>query len=96
MISLKIHHLTNNQIFPHSALWQQLAVQDVLTENDIAHRLSPSEASWQVTIQDVTVKRDGFLTLESPQIRRIHSSRHRRQRAQRHLSRVAGQGELVV
>ena len=94
MISHKIHHLTNNHIFPHSALWQQLAVQDDLTE--IAHRLSPSEASWQVTIQDVTVKRDGFLTLESPLIRRIHSSRHRRQRAQHHLSRVAGQGELVV
>ena len=59
MISLKkgneIYHWTNNQFFSHSALWQQLVVQDVLIENDIAHQLSPSEASWRVTIQDVTV-----------------------------------------
>ena len=33
----EIHHLTNNQLFPDSALWQQLAVQEVLLENDIAH-----------------------------------------------------------
>ena len=100
MISLKkgheIHHLTNNHQFPHSALWQRLAVQDVLMQNDIVHRLSPSDASWGVTIQDVTVKRDGFLTFESPLIRRIHSSRHRRQRALCQLSRGTGRGELVV
>ena len=37
-------------------------------------------------------KQDGFLTLESPLIRRIHSSCQKRWRAQCHLSR----GELVV
>ena len=65
-------------------------------QNDIVHQLSPSDASLGVTIQDVTLKRDGFLTLESPLIRRIHSSPHRRQRALCHLSRGTGQGELVV
>ena len=41
MISLKkgheIYHLTNYHLFPHSALWQPLAVQDLLMHNDIAH-----------------------------------------------------------
>ena len=78
MISLKkgheIHHFTDNHLFLHTALWQRLADQDILMQNDIAHRLSPSDASWSVTIQDMTVKRDGFLTLESPLIRRIHST----------------------
>ena len=46
-------------------------------QSDIAHRLSPSDASWGVTIQDVTGTRDGFLMLESPIIRQIHSSRHK-------------------
>ena len=59
MISLKkgneIHHLTNNHIFPHSSLWQRLAVQDVLIDNDIAHQLSQSEAFLRVTIEDMTV-----------------------------------------
>ena len=31
----------------------------------IAHQLSPSEASWWVTIQDITMKHGGFLTLEA-------------------------------
>ena len=79
-----------------SALCQQLAVKAVLMQNDISHHLSPSKASWGVTIQDMTVKHDGFGTLEFPLIRRIHSSRHRRQRALCHLSREIGQGELVV
>ena len=52
---------------------QLSAVQDVLMQNDIVHQLSPSKASWRVTIQDVILKRDGFLTLESPLIYRIHS-----------------------
>ena len=90
MISLKkgheIHHLTNNHIFLHSSLWQRPAVQDILKENDTVHKLSPSEAFCRVTIQDVTVKSDGFLKLESPLIRRIHSSRHRRLRALCHLA----------
>ena len=60
MITLKkghrIHHLTNNHLFPHKALCQRLVVQDVLMHNDIPHRLSLSEAYWQVIVQDVTVK----------------------------------------
>ena len=52
MIALKkghdIHHLTNYHLFPHSALWQRLAVQDVLMQIDIVHQLSPPEASWPV------------------------------------------------
>ena len=47
---------------------------------DIAHRLSPSEASWPVMVQDVTVKGLGLLTLEPPIIRRINSYRLKRQR----------------
>ena len=101
MISFKkwheIHHLTEITFF-HIVhwLWQQLADQDALLENDIAHQLSPAEASWQVTIQDVTVKCDGFLTLESPIIWWIYSFCHRRQRAMCHLICVTGRGELVV
>ena len=34
-------------------------------QNDIAHRLSLSEVSWQLMFQDVTVKCMGFLTLET-------------------------------
>ena len=49
-------------------------------QNDIAHRLSPSEVSWQIMVQDVTVKRLGFLTLGSPIIQRIHLSSLKRQR----------------
>ena len=99
LISLKkdheINRLTKNQLLPKSALWQQLEVQDLLVQNDILHRLSPLEASWRVTIQDVTVKRDGFLPLQSPLIRQIHSSRKGRQRAFFHLGRGTGRGELV-
>ena len=40
--------------------------------------------NWNVT-KDVTVKHEGFLTLESPLIRQIHSSCHRRRRAPSHL-----------
>ena len=84
MISLKkgheIHNFTNNYLFSHNALWQRLAVQDVCMQNDIAHRLSPSEVSWQIMVQDVTVKRLCFLTLGSPIIQRIHSSSLKRQR----------------
>ena len=58
--------------------------------------LSPSEAFWGVPIHDVTVKRDSFLPLESPLIRWIHSSHHRRQRALCHLSCGRGQGELAI
>ena len=100
ILSLKKCHknplLADNDPFPHCASWHSVAHMDVLMQNDIAHRLSPSKASWQVTIQDVTVKRDGFLMLESPLIRRIHSFRHRRQRALWYLSRGTGLGELVV
>ena len=96
MISLKkgheIHHLTNIHHFRHCALWQPMAVQDVLMRNAIAHRLSPSEAVWWVTIQDVPMKRIGFLTIEAWWIRRIRSSRLTRQRALWYLSRV-GQAE---
>ena len=42
MISLKkrheIHHLTNKHPFQNSALWQHVAVQYVLIQNDIAHQ----------------------------------------------------------
>ena len=92
----EIQFLTNNHLFPHSALWQWLAVQDFLMQNGIVHWLSPSEASWRVTIQDVTVKCDGFLKLESSLIWQIHWSCHRRQRALCHLSLGTGRGELVV
>ena len=95
MISLKkwpdINHLTNKHIFTHSELWQRLAVQDVLMQNNIAHWLSPSEASWRVLVQYVTLIRLGFLTLEPPLIRRIHSSRLKRLEAE-----WAGQAELTV
>ena len=43
-----------------------MAVQDVLMQNDIAHRLSPSEASWLVMVQDMTVKRLGFIVVRTP------------------------------
>ena len=50
--------------FPTSiALWQRLEVQDVNKNIQIAHWMSPSAASWHVTIQDVTVKHDSFLTI---------------------------------
>ena len=100
MISLKkgheIHHLTNIHHFLHCALWQPMAVQDVLMRNAIAHRLSPSEAFWWVTIQDVPMKRVGFLTIEAWLIRRIRSSRLTRQRALWYLSSRTGRVELVV
>ena len=93
MISIKkrheINHSTINHLFP---LCQRLAVQDVLMQNDIAHQLSQSEVSYWVTIQDVTVKRDNFLMLESL---RIHSSRHRRQRALCRLIHGTCRGKLV-
>ena len=47
---------------------------------DIAHRLSPSEVSWRVMVQDLIVIRLGFLMLEPPLIRRINSSCLKRQR----------------
>ena len=65
-------------------------------QNDIGHQLSSSKTSWRVNIQDVTMKRDGFLTLESILILWIHLSRHRRQRALCQLCRGTCQGELVV
>ena len=60
MISLKKGHeihLTNNHLIPHDGLRQQMAVQDVLMQNNSAYRLSQSDGSWRVTIQDMTVKR---------------------------------------
>ena len=87
----EIPHFTNNHLFPHSSLWQWLAVQDILIESDITHWLSPSEASWQVSIKDMTVS---WLRVSTN--RQKHSSCHRRQRALCHLSRVTGWGELVV
>ena len=63
---------------------------------DIAHQLSPSDASWPVTIQDVTVKCDSFLILESPLIRRIYLSRHRRPTALCHISHGTGRVGLVI
>ena len=35
--SHNIYHFKNNHVFLHNALWQQMAVQDVLLENDIVH-----------------------------------------------------------
>ena len=58
--------------------------------------MSLTKASWQVTIQDVTVKHDGFWTLEFPLIRQIHSFCHRRQRALCYQSCGTGGEELVV
>ena len=44
-----------NPSFDKQSLWQRLAVQDIIMQNDIAHKLSPSEASLRVKVQDVTV-----------------------------------------
>ena len=76
-ISLKnkseINHLTNIHLFPHSALCSSVQFRTFLLRIDWAH----PKASLRVTIEDVTVKRDSFLTLESPLIWRIHSFWHK-------------------
>ena len=87
---------TNGHLFPHSALCQQWAVQDVLMQNDIVPRLSPSEAYCRVMVQDVTGKHLGFLTLEQPLIKWIHWARLKRQRYWYQKQSVTGQRQLVI
>ena len=75
-------------MFPHFASWQTVADLDILIKKIATVWMDLFVFSQPCTIQDMTMKRVGFLRLEAWLIRRIRSSRLTRQSVLWHLSRL--------
>ena len=76
--------LTDNDFFfflIYFASWQRVAEEDVLWQKRQTDRMALACPLSLLTIQDVTMKYVGFLTLEAWLIRQIRTSRLPRQRA---------------
>ena len=82
-------------IFLYFASWQRVAEVDILLQKRQKDRMAPLCPLSLPTIQDVTMKHVGFLTVEAWLIRRIWSSRLPRQRALWYL-RQNGDGRLRI